>query len=314
MVTVILLALTAGAPATTPRSAGVASPPPTVLHLSAGTAADGTATAQWLAMLRKRLSRPAYEAVAGVRKPLTSGERGWADLIAARLASWELETPALIDLFAPVAAPPAVTIVVGNRGGEDAFTHDPVTIGFDLAALAREYGGADRAENADRMDRFFRHEYVHLLQKAWIAAHPVRGDTPLRRAMVEMWGEGLGNYFSLSERWRSGADGASAHATAALAALEPRLAARLSMLACATAEQEAALTADLSSGRFDRKWGALPVALWLERETRTSPDVLRRFARAGPDGIVDFATRHLTGPLAVVFAETLESESLCESR
>lgn len=310
MLPIILLALAAlsrGAP----PAIDPTQPVPTALRVIAGTAPDGTATPQWLAMLRKRLSGPAYDAVAGVRKPLTPAERAWADLIAARLASWERETPALVDLFAPVAAPPAVTIVVGNRGAEDAFTHDSVTIGFDLSALGREYGAADLAENADRMDRFFRHEYVHLLQKAWLGAHPVRADTPLRRALVEMWGEGLGNYFSLSDRWRGRDDAPSAHAAATLSTLEPRLAARLAALACATAKREAKLTADLSWGRFDSKWGALPVALWLERETRTSPGALRRFVQGGPGGVPDLAARQLPRPLRQVVAEALRAEALC---
>ncbi len=96
--------------------------------------------------------------------------------------------------------------------------------------------------------------------------------------------------------------------------LEPRLAARLAALACATREHEVALTADLSSGRFDLKWGALPVALWLERETRTSPDALRRFVQAGPEGVVALATRHLAGLLGGVVAEALGAQAMCAPR
>lgn len=306
----LVIALAVGAPGST----DALPPPRSALRLISGTTPDGMATTQWLAMLRRRLPPAAYEAVAGLRKPLTPEERAWADLITSRLPDWDGETQALVDLFAPVAPPAAVVIVTGNRGAEDAFTHDPTTIGFDLAALHREYGAADTTENADRVDRFFRHEYVHLLQKAWLPAHPVQGHTPLRRALVEMWGEGLGNYFSLSARWRGRGDESSAHAAETLAALEPRLAARLAALACAAPEQEAALTADLSWGRFDRKWGALPVALWLEREARVSDEALRRFVQAGPAGIVDFATRHLPAPLRVVLAEAVRAEALCAAR
>lgn len=303
----LLIALAAGAP----PAADVPLRPRPALRLVPGTTPDGMATAQWLAMLRRRLTPAAYEAVAGLRRPLTAEERGWAELIASRLVPWEREIPALVDLFAPIAPPPAVVIVIGNRGAEDAFTHDPQTMGFDLAALLREYGTAEGAGNADRMDRFFRHEYVHLLQKAWLAAHPVEAGTPVRRALVEMWGEGLGNYYSLSARWRAGEEGPSAHAAATLAVLEPRLAARLAALACATRVSEVALTADLSSGRFDLKWGALPVALWLERETRTSPGALRRHVQAGPEGVLALAARELPQPLRHVVAEALQAEALC---
>jgi hypothetical protein len=55
------------------------------------------------------------------------------------------------------------------------------------------------------------------------------------------------------------------------------------------------------------------VALWLERETRTSPDA-RRFVQAGPEGVVALATRHLAGPLGGVVAEALGAQGLCAPR
>ena len=48
----------------------------------------------------------------------------------------------------------------------------------------------------------------------------------------------------------------------ALERLEPRFVARLAALACGSPDAET-LIADLSEGRFEEKWGALPAALWL---------------------------------------------------
>lgn len=48
-------------------------------------------------------------------------------------------------------------------------------------------------------------------------------------------------------------------------------AARLAALSCAPASAAEKLTADLSRGKFERKWGALPVALWLDEESRRPP-------------------------------------------
>lgn len=161
------------------------------------------------------------------------------------------------------------------------------------------------------MDRFFRHEFVHLLQKAWLPTHPWEMDTPLRTAVWEIWAEGLGNYYSLSARWRSGDGRRSEVAARTLAVLEPRFVARLAALACARPAAAAALTRDLSWGKFERKWGALTAALWLEEEPKAPAEALRRFVAAGPAGVWDLADRHLPGALRAVLLEGRTADSLC---
>jgi hypothetical protein len=279
-----------------------------------GVTATGGASDQWLAMLRKRLPSDRYDSVAPLRRSLTSEESAWLTLVRARAGVWERMVPELARPYAPTRPPVAVTIVVGNRGAEDAFTHDSVTIGFDLAALQANYGDAGLAENRDRIDRFFRHEFVHLLQKARFSHHPFAMSTPLEVALAEIWAEGLGNYQSLSERWLSKDGERSPAAASALAELEPRFVARLAALACATPEAAAPLVADLSWGRFDRKWGALPAALWLEAEPGTREETLRRFIRAGPRGVWDLAERHLPARLRSVLREARTADSLCARR
>lgn len=281
------------------------------LEVEIGVTETGTATSQWLAMIRKRLPDAEYQAVAPLRKPLAAEEQKWVATIRARVGAWEQEIPGLAVLFDPVTPPPTVRIVLGNRGASDAFTHDPTTIGFDLASMQAEYGDAGLPENGDRLDRIFRHEYVHLLQKAWLAVHPYRADTPLRAAILDMWAEGLGNYFSLSERWRMQGNVRTETAARALAALEPRLVTRLAALACASPQDGAALMADLSIGRFDRKWGAVTPALWLDRERQDAPDALRQLVLAGPDGIWPLAERNLSEPLRPILAETRLAAERC---
>ena len=285
--------------------------PRPVLRVVWGVTEAGEATDQWLAMLRKRLSPEEYDSVAPQRKPLTTDEGAWADLILSRAMTWEREIPTLSELFRPIRPAGEVLIVIGNRGAEDAFTHDPTTIGYDLAALHANYGDARMPENRDRMDRFFRHEFVHLLQKAWLAVHPWVMDTPLRAAIAEIWGEGLGNYYSLSARWRSNDGRRSDAAASALAVLEPRFVARLAALACARPDAAAALTGDLSWGTFERKWGALTTALWLEGEPEAPAQALRHFVVAGPAGVWDLADRHLPGALRAVATEARMADSLC---
>lgn len=252
----------------------------------------------WQTMIRK-LSGP--EAVAS--RSMNDGQRAWAALIRTRAAAWPAEIPALAKNYAPVPAPEVATIVIGNGGGHDAFTHDATTIGFDVARLHAEYGDAALPENRERIDRFFRHEYVHLLQKAWLREHPYDASTPLRAALLGIWAEGLGNTYSLSERWRGDAEAAQ-HARAEL---EPRFVARLAALACASKADADALTADLSMGRFDRKWGALPVALWLQAEPGSERDLVL----AGPEGIWDLATRHLPEGTRAILREARAAAALC---
>ena len=271
-----------------------------------GVSASGEATELWLALVAKRHPSRAADAARAVR-PLTEDERAWSFLVRSRQDSWERETPGLARLYD--IQPPNVRVVIGNRGGEDAFTHDATTIGFDVSKLAALYGDAGASENLGRVDRFFRHEYIHLLQKAWLEKHPYETSTALRFALLEIWKEGLGNYYSLSERWRSTEYGPSANALRALEQLEPRLVARLAALACASMSDAAVLTADLSNGKFDQKWGALPVALWLEN---AHPNEHSAFVAAGPEGFWALAEKYSATVERSLLAEVREAARLCE--
>lgn len=277
-----------------------------------GVAGDGRATDQWLTMIRKRLPATKYAELEPLVKPLSAPERRWAELIESRAGVWRDRREQLAQPFVPAPPPARVLIVLGNRGGDDAFTHDPSTIGLDLAALQATYGDATQAENLRRVDRFFDHEYTHLMQKSWLAAHPYEAGTPLRAALLDIWLEGLGNYRSLSDRWR-GPAGQSASAREALAALEPWFVARMAALACASPAQAEPLLRDLSAGPFEKKWGALPAALWLEAEAGGDPDALRRFVLGGPEGVWEIAARHLPAALAGALQEARDAATACSA-
>ena len=287
-----------------------ASSAPQSLAIESGLNPDGTATSQWLAMLRRRLPDSAYAAVAPLAKPLTAPERAWHALARSRAQAWEREIPTLADAYGPVPPPARVTVVLGNRGANDAFTHDSVTIGFDLAALQEVYGDAG-PEHAERLDRLFRHEFEHLMQKAWLARRPWTAHDPIGAAALEMWLEGLGSWRSLSARWRASDGQDSESATRALRELEPVLVARVAALACASPAAAAALTADLSWGPFEKKWGALVPALWLEREASRDPEPHRALIEAGPDGIWALADRNLQPALRPVLAEARAAATRC---
>ena len=294
--------------------AALAGAPPAAAQeivVASGVADDGDATPLWRAVLRRRLDSASYDSVAALRPRLDAAQTAWSRLIRERAARWPRQTAAVAAPYRPAPPPDTVVVVLGNRGASDAFTHDPRTIGFDLASLQREYGDASLPENAERIDRLFRHEYAHLMQKSWLAERPYATNTALRLALAEIWTEGLGTYHSMSDRWRATAGQPSEAAQATLATLAPRFVARLAALACAGEAHATRLAADLSWGRFDRKWGALTAGLWLEAEASRTPDALHAFVAAGPDGVWALASRHLSADLGAVLTETRATEALC---
>jgi hypothetical protein len=130
--------------------------------------------------------------------------------------------------------------------------------------------------------------------------------------LADIWLEGMGNYYSLSDAWRSVEAKPSSKAADVLSVLEPRLMTRLAALACAASENTRELSKNLSSGPFDRKWGALPVALWLEAESANA-DFLRAFIIAGEDGFWALASRNLTPALKSQLDEIRALEKTCNS-
>ena len=200
--------------------------------------------------------------------------------------------------FGEIVPHAEVTILIGNVAAQDAFTPSPTTIAFDVARMRALYGEADDETSTDRIDRFFDHEYTHLLHEVWREVHPVDLSTPLQRALWDYLAEGIGNYRSLSARWKAPDGGPSAHAHEVLSRLQPVFTERISALATASEAEETELTKNLSMGPFQQKWGALTVALWLLAEVQTDDDALARWVSAGPDGILELARLHLPADLA----------------
>jgi hypothetical protein len=286
--------------------------PPLDLVVVTAVTVDGHATGDWLAILRKRLTPARYDSVAPLQHSLTSDEAAWDSLVRSRVPAWIGLAPSITSLYSPAQPPPGVRVVLGNRGGEDAFTAADHTIGFDLSRLLSIYGQADDPTNVGRIDRFFRHEFSHIMQKAWLAAHPWGITSPLNAALFDIWTEGLGNYYSLSDQWLDPKGQLTDRARQVLGVLEPRFTSNLAALGCADSATAAPLLARLSSGPFDQKWGALPAALWLATEPQPVDSALRRFIVAGPAGVWDLAERHLASPLGDRLKEARLAAPRCE--
>jgi|GEM_PF-2114020 len=272
---------------------------------------EGHATDDWLAILRTRLSPAQYDSIAPLQKALAPDEAAWDSLIHARAPAWIGLAAPITSLYSPAQPPAVVRVMVGNRGADDAFTADNHTIAFDLSRLVSIYGPASDPANGVRIDRFFRHEFSHILQKAWLAAHPWAITSPLNAALFDIWTEGLGNYYSLSDQWLDPQGQLTDRSRQTLAVLEPRFASNLHALACADSASAAPLLATLSSGPFDRKWGAIPAALWLASEPEPGDSALRRFIVAGPAGVWDLAARHIAPELAESLRDAQQRGSQC---
>jgi hypothetical protein len=257
-------------------------------------AQDGRPREAWLAAIRPRHEPDALvRALEGVH-PLTPLESRWLARFRQVAPLWAADLPRLEIAFAGLPAPRPVVILAGNVGGDDGFTSDERTIAVDLSAWARQYGEPGTAENDARLRRILSHEYTHLMTRAWRARHPVSLATPLERATWECFYEGLGNLRSLSAKWIAPDGSLTPHARQVEARLAPIFAERMRALAASPPpDEEARLTADLSRGAFDRKWGALLVALWLADETRGDERALAAWVDAGPAGIARLAEGRL---------------------
>jgi len=285
--------------------------PPLDLVVVTAVTHDGHATEDWLAILRTRLSPAQYDSIAPLKKTLAPDEAAWDSLIRSRKPTWLSFTGPISSLYSPAEPPAVVRVILGNRGADDAFTADNHTIAFDLSRLVSVYGPASDPANGVRVDRFFRHEFSHILQKAWLAAHPWAITSPLNAALFDIWTEGLGNYYSLSNQWLDSQGQLTDRSRQTLAVLEPRFASNLRTLVCADSASAAPLLATLSSGPFDRKWGAVPAALWLASEPEPRDSALRRFIVAGPSGVWDLAARHIAPALADSLRDAQQSASQC---
>ncbi len=273
------------------------SSPKIALRLHLGLTANGAATSAWREAIRDRHEESELTKTLSGRKKLSEEEMQWAELIKSRVASWRGMIDSLRIPFENVTPPDTVRILLGNRGGSDAFTHAPITICFDLSQLQQQYGAASSSANHSRIDRFFAHELTHILHKAWRKQRGVEFKSPFEFALWECLTEGLGNYRSLSNKWLRTDWTLTPHAQEVLQRLQPIFVERLVALEHAANDEAEILMEGLSSGAFDKKWGALTTALWLAQEARGDERNLRKWVEVGPFGILELAQKYLPAHL-----------------
>ncbi|MCA9522010.1 MAG: hypothetical protein KC609_13600 [Myxococcales bacterium] len=263
--------------------------PPPALQL--GLTPSGTPSPRWLAAIvaRRGNRRPTPGDL--VRHPLSAEQRAWLNELRAVLPLWRGRDRLAVERAYSGANVPALTLLVGNYGGDDGFTFGRAVIALDLSALIRTYGAVS-GRSAAQLRRLLSHELAHLLTKARLARP--RSETPLQRALRQIYYEGLGHYWSLGERWVDGRGRLTAQARKVLRELTPILVERLIALSGSPDSRRVELLLrGLANGPFRQKWGALPFALWLSVETQRSPLDLERWIRRGPAAVLALARRHL---------------------
>jgi len=229
-------------------------------------------------------------------KKLTIKEKEWALLITSRLSLWEQQFEKIAVPYATTEIPRKVSVVVGNRGFMDAFVHPtkyPSTIFFNLSVFVKSYGSGSDLKNQNRIDRFFAHEYTHLLQYRWKINNPYQLTSHVERALNGSYKEGFGHFRSISNKWKDDKGYITEHAEKTLQSLEIEFVERMVSLKVATDDEAAVLMKGLSMGPFNKKWGALTVALWLVKEAKGNDKNLIKWVDLGPKGIITLANNHL---------------------
>ncbi|MBK7962327.1 MAG: hypothetical protein IPK04_14790 [Bdellovibrionales bacterium] len=253
---------------------------------------DGKPEQPWLSAIGNRNSQSKISEIAKKARPLSKQEQEWLKALRKTVLSFEENKRRVEEIFPTITPPINILILVGNQGGDDGFTYENSSICLDLSKWVENYGEVKTNEllAEDRINRILLHEYAHLLTKIWAKSNPQDVSTPYKRALYEMFYEGIGNYFSLSIKWIDSKGNLTEKAKSTQEQLIPILRERLKKLKSDNGSNEMKLRKGLSTGTFDQKWGALPVALWLaEMKIKSNQTLIDQISR-GSVGIEEVFT------------------------
>lgn len=160
---------------------------------------NGIPTELWLSAISNRNTKNELKKISSLKKPLSSNELKWKNALQDALPIFESNKQKVNSLFPKVSPPKSIKILLGNQGGNDAFTYKKEYICLDLSEWVQYYG-TPKNTDLDRVSRILLHEYAHLVTKAWLEKYPQQADSLYSKALFEMFYEGIGNYFSLSRK------------------------------------------------------------------------------------------------------------------
>ncbi len=250
----------------------------------------------WLNALQRRHSQQFLDSLSQIERPLDSLEQGWVHMIESRLPIWSSYKDSLEVPFTNVQIADTVFVLLGYLGNNDGFTYQLNTVCFDLTALGRVYGPASKQGNDNLIDRLFAHEFTHLVHKQWAREHALRPQTFKDSILWECLYEGIGMYRSLNKRWFPIDDKLPQRTEDLMADLTPVFTSRLVAIhenLNPTEAEKDSLHHRLSHGPVPKKWGAMPVAIWMMQEANGDSRSLQAIISKGPDGVLDLAKKYL---------------------
>ena len=236
-------------------------------------------------------------------KLLTEDERDWENLIKSRIRVWENQLEEISTPYTTINVPEKLTVIIGNRGFMDAFANPSYSsnIYFNVSKFLKSYGSAKELKNKNRIDRFFAHEFTHLLQYRWIKKHPFAIKSHIDQALMHMYKEGIAHYRSISSSWKDENGMITSKGEKTLVSLEKVFVERMIALKTAPHAEAIILMKGLSMGPFNKKWGALTVALWMTKYAKGNDSKLSEWVNLGPKGMLELAKLYLPEELNTKF-------------
>ncbi len=263
----------------------------------------------WKDVLVGRKIASELDSLCKVVNPISKEEQDWLELIDSKSKVWNTFRDSIKVPFQNIKLKDTIYVLLGYRSGDDAFTYKDQTVCLDLTALHRAYGSAKNLENDNRIDRLFAHEFTHLLSKKWAKNNELKLNTFKDDILWECLYEGLGMYRSMSSKWYPIGDSLSHTSKNTFEVLYPKFTEKIIKVSTQpnlTIEEEKELHANLSRGSMKKKWGALPVAVWLALEAKGNDENLVKWVNKGPDAIIPLAEKYLTGESKITFEEFLK--------
>ena len=257
---------------------------------------QGRATPQWIGLIRDRIDANELAGVQMTARALSADDAHWIKLIQIGSADWIRDAGRLDAAFRTGTPPANIDIFVGPEGGDDAFATAPNVIAFDLAALGNAFGNSDPAGWPALVGRLLSREYMHLRLDAYLNdaewSPQWAAKSPFLAALRTLYVQGLATLRGLEgDAFWVAADGtSSADARKIQDELVPVMLEKLKALSTAPAGPAAnALLHDMTQGPLSRRWGVLPVALWLAADTGFDAGRIAAWIEGNPDGILQIA-------------------------
>ncbi len=257
---------------------------------------QGRATPQWIGLIRDRIDA---NELAGVRmnaRALSADDAHWITLIKTISPDWIKDAGRLDAPFHEGTPPASIAVVVGADGGDDAFSIAPNIIAFDLSALGNAFGNSDPTAWGGLVGRLLSREYTHLRLDAhldgagWTSQWSAK--TPFLAALRILYVQGLATLRGIEgdPAWVADDGTPSADARKIMDELLPVMLLKLKALSTATPGPAAdALLNDMTQGPLRRRWGVLPIALWLAADTGFDAERISAWIEGNPDGILQLA-------------------------